>query len=63
MKKYNVSVKETSYGSIEVEANSKEEAEDIAYGEYERGNTVWDSGEYELSAKEIAPRQRTDTAR
>lgn len=63
MKKYNVSVKETSYGSIEVEANSKEEAEAIAYGEYEKGNTVWDCGEYELSAKEIAPRQRTDTAR
>ena len=63
MKKYNVSVKETSYGSIEVEANSKEEAEAIAYGEYERGNTVWDCGEYELSAKEIVPRHNSGPAR
>ncbi len=63
MKKYIVNVKEISYGTIEVEANSIEEAERCADTQYTMGNTYWSGGEYELQAEEIKPPVKTGDAR
>ena len=63
MKKYIVNVKEISYGTIEVEANSIEEANRLAEAQYTMGNTYWSSGEYELEAEEVKPPVRTGDAR
>lgn len=54
--KYRFDVKEINYGTIEVEANSLEEAQNKAEAGYTMGNTVWSSGEYEISD----PRQVRD---
>ena len=61
--KYTFEVKEISYGMIEVEANSMEEAEIVADKQYSMGNTVWKSGEYEITAEEKQPPMRTGDAR
>ena len=50
--KYICNVKEISYGTIEVEANSRQEAQDKAEAQYQNGNTIWTSGEYEIEAEE-----------
>lgn len=50
--KYLCHVKEISYGTIEVEADSRQEAQDKAEAQYQLGNTVWSSGEYEIEAEE-----------
>lgn len=63
MKKYNVFVKEISYGCIEVEAESEEEAREIADRQYQMGFTEWSSGEYELAPQEIKPPEREEPAR
>lgn len=63
MKKYIVNVKEISYGTIEVEANSTEEANRLAEAQYTMGNTCWGSGEYELQAEEVKPPVKTGDAR
>ena len=63
MKKFIVNVKEISYGTIEVEANSIEEAQRRAEAQYTMGNTCWDSGEYELQAEEVKPPVKTGDAR
>ncbi len=39
--RYVVSVKETNYGGITVEANSPEQAREIAEQEYFNGNVYW----------------------
>lgn len=52
MKKYIVKVKEISYGYMEIEANSQEEAENLAEYKYDRGFTNWTGGEYELDVTE-----------
>ena len=57
--KYIVNVKEISYGTIEVNADSKEEAQDLAVFNYHKGFTNWMSGEYELEVTE-APKERED---
>ena len=51
--KYICNVKEISYGTIEVEANSRQEAQDKAEAQYQNGNTIWTSGEYEIEAEEL----------
>ena len=57
--KYTVKVKETNYGTIEVEASSPEEALEKAEAHYTMGNTVWDCGDYALTdAKRIPNRDR-----
>lgn len=57
--RYTVSVKEINYGTIVVEANSPEEAQEKAEAGYTMGNTIWSSGEYELSdAKWVPDRSR-----
>lgn len=50
--KYRFDVKEVSYGCLEIEADSYEEAERKATAEYERGNTYWSNGEYEITEAE-----------
>ena len=52
MKKYIVRVKEISFGSFEIEANSQEEAKSLAVYKYDRGFTNWSDGEYELEVTE-----------
>lgn len=42
---YSVAVTETSYGFVEVEANSIEEALELARTEYENGNTIWNNSD------------------
>ena len=52
MKKYIVKVKEISYGNMEIEANSQEEAESLAEYKYHRGFTNWSDSDYELEVTE-----------
>ena len=57
--KYRVDVKEISYGTIIVDAVSEEEAYEKAETAYTMGNTIWNSGEYEITdAKKIPDRSR-----
>lgn len=57
--KYTVKVKETNYGTIEVDANSPEEAIEKAEAHYTMGNTVWDCGDFALAdARRIPSRDR-----
>ena len=58
--KYLCKVKEISYGVIEVEADSRQEAQDKAEAQYQLGNTIWDSGEYEISAEESKINEKTE---
>ena len=50
--RYTVSVKETNYGTIKVEAVSEEDALRKAETEYVMGNTVWNRGEHKLENAE-----------
>lgn len=50
--KYVCNVKEISYGTIEVEAESAKEAQNKAEAQYQLGNTIWSDGEYEIEAEE-----------
>lgn len=60
--KYRISVKEISYGCIEVEAASEAEAYEMAEGQYAMGMTMWDQGEYELTnAQPIRETQREES--
>ena len=52
-------VKEISYGTIEVEADSRQEAQDKAEAQYQLGNTNWSSGEYEIEAEEPKTNEKT----
>lgn len=57
--KYSVEVKEINYGTIVVDASSPEEAKVKADAGYTMGNTIWKSGEYELSdVKRVPDRSR-----
>lgn len=58
--KYSVDVKEISYGTIVVDAESPEEAIEKAEGIYHMGNTIWQAGEYELSDPKQIPGQGYD---
>jgi hypothetical protein len=51
MAKYIVSVMETSYGAVEIEADSPEEAREKAEEAYHQGNVHWTSNEF--TAQEI----------
>ena len=57
---YLCKVKEISYGVIEVEADSRQDAQDKAEAQYQLGNTIWDSGEYEISAEESIINGKTE---
>ena len=58
--KYTVEVKEINYGTIVVDAKSPEEAQEKAEAGYTMGNTVWSSGEYELSDPKHVPDRSRD---
>lgn len=47
--KYVVSVKEINYGGITVEANSPEQAREIAEQEYFNGNVYWKNTDVDYS--------------
>lgn len=55
--KYVVDIKDTSYGVVEVDASSKEEAEEMASGLWYEGKVEWLDCDLELDAK-IAERNR-----
>jgi len=55
--KYVVDIKDTSYGVVEVDASSKEEAEEMASGLWYEGKVEWVDCDLELDAK-IAERNR-----
>lgn len=50
--KYIVEMKETSYGSVEVDAISREEAETMASRLYLEGKVHWADSELDLLARE-----------
>lgn len=49
--KYMVDVKDTSYATIEVEANSKEEAEALAESAYYDGKVEWQGCDVDYEAR------------
>ena len=51
--KYSVKVKEISYGVVEVEAASAEEAEEKAESVYYDGNVMWDNSEVDCTAEPV----------
>ena len=53
--KYVFDVKEISYGCIEVDAENENQAREMADEQYSMGNTVWKSGEYELTNETRKP--------
>ena len=57
--KYTVSIRETSYGSVTVDARSMEEAKALAEQEYFDGNVFWKDSELELCSVE-KERERGD---
>ena len=48
MMKYVFDVKEISYGSVSVEANNEEEAREMAWEEYNYGNTYWGDSDVDI---------------
>ena len=46
--KYTIQIKETSYGTVTVEASSPQEAEDKAEQAYYDGNACWQDSEMEV---------------
>ena len=61
--KYIVKVKDISYGVIEVEAENEDQAKELADRQYSMGNTIWQSGEYELEVEERKSPARAGDAR
>lgn len=61
--KYLIHVKDVSYGVIEVEAENEDQAKELADLQYSMGNTIWQSGEYELEVEERKSPTRAGEAR
>ena len=51
-KSYIVYIKETSYGYVEVEAESPEEAEKLAEEQYMNGDIYWGDCDFEMTDPE-----------
>ena len=49
--KYIVDVKDISYGTVEVEAESKEQAEEMAQDMYFDGQVMWDEADVSYEAR------------
>lgn len=49
--KFLVDIKDTSYATVEVDADSKEAAEEIAYGLYYEGRVEWKDCDIEVDAR------------
>ena len=58
--KYSVKVKEISYGVVEVEAASAEEAEEKAESDYYNGNVMGDNSEVDNTAEPVKERKRDE---
>ena len=58
--KYSVKVKEVSYGVVEVEAASSEEAEEKAGAVYYDGNVIWGNSEVDCTAEPVKERKQDD---
>ena len=58
--KYSVKIKEISYGFVEIEAASAEEAEEKAESVYYDGNVIWDNSEVDYSAEPVKDRKRDE---
>ena len=58
--KYSVKVKEISYGVVEVEAASAEEAEEKAVSVYYDGNVIWGNSEVDCTADPVKERKRDE---
>lgn len=58
--KYSVKVKEISYGVVEVEAASAEEAKETAEAEYYFGNVFWNNSEADYTVEPLKERKRDD---
>lgn len=56
--KYTVSVRETNYGTVKVEADSEEDALQKAETEYAMGNIIWDRGEHKLFNAKCMPKRK-----
>ena len=57
---YSVKVKEISYGVVEVEAASAEEAEEKAESVYYDGNVIWGNSEVDCTAEPVKERKRDE---
>ena len=57
--KYLVDIKDTSYATVEVEADSKEQAEEIAYACYFEGTVEWRDCDIEVEARK-AEKERSE---
>ena len=49
--KYIVDVKDISYGTVDVEADSKEQAEEMAQDMYFDGQVMWDEADVSYEAR------------
>ena len=49
--KYLVDIKDTSYATVDVEANFREQAEEIAYARYYEGTVEWQDCDIEVEAR------------
>lgn len=49
--KYLVDTKDTSYATVEVEAESKEAAEDLAFALYSEGRIEWQDCDIDIDAR------------
>ncbi len=58
--KHSVKVKEISYGVVEVDATSAEEAEEKAESVYYDGNVVWNNSEVDYTAEPVKERKRDE---
>lgn len=58
--KYRVSVKETSYATVEVEAESPQAAEDLAWSSYCEGHMDWDDSEIDFNAEPVERDRKHD---
>ena len=54
MAKFIISINETSYGSVEIEAESEEEAREKAVAAYYDGNVHWGDSEYTITSVALA---------
>ena len=61
--KYTIHVQDVSYGVIDVEAENEDQAKELADQQYAMGNTIWQSGEYELEVEERKSPTRAGDAR
>lgn len=51
--KYLVDIKDTSYATVEVKANSREQAEEIAYARYYEGTVEWQDCDIGVEARKV----------